>query len=376
MLILSYISIALLLIYLSIILTYYYGWNKIQEYNQDNNDLNISVSVIVAFRNEENNLPQLIECLKNQSHQNKIEFLFVNDHSTDMSVKKIKPIISGLNNFRLLELPQNKTGKKEAIKYAIENTEGELIVTTDADCHMGNNWLNIIVSYYEKNRPLLISAPVLIEKQNNWFSNFQSIELLSLVGSGAGAIRVKKPIMCNGANMAFARDFYTKSTDLSNKKYVSGDDVFLLLAAKKVDNEKVHFIKSKEASVYTKALPALNDYLNQHLRWISKGSGYRDFDVLFVAFSVYFMNAILLILAITSFFKLELLLLLLVTLFLKSAIDAIFLNKLSKFFFNKYLGSLFKLHQLVNILINALLPIASLLFSFKWKGRKYKTGKY
>jgi len=233
MLILSYISIALLLIYLSIILTYYYGWNKIQEYNQDNNDLNISVSVIVAFRNEENNLPQLIECLKNQSHQNKIEFLFVNDHSTDMSVKKIKPIISGLNNFRLLELPQNKTGKKEAIKYAIENTEGELIVTTDADCHMGNNWLNIIVSYYEKNRPLLISAPVLIEKQNNWFSNFQSIELLSLVGSGAGAIRVKKPIMCNGANMAFARDFYTKSTDLSNKKYVSGDDVFLLLAAKK-----------------------------------------------------------------------------------------------------------------------------------------------
>ena len=180
--------------------------------------------------------------------------------------------------------------------------------------------------------------------------------------------------MCNAANMAFEKELYLKNQDLSTLKYVSGDDIFLLLNTKKIDKKQIHFIKSIDASVYTKPLNTIKEFLQQRIRWVSKSSGYRDFDISFVSFVVYLMNLIILLLVVLSITDIRFIIILLVSLFVKSGIDAIFLNILHKYFYHKYLNTLFKMHQLANILLTVLIPILAALLPFKWKGRKYIKG--
>jgi len=58
---------------------------------------------------------------------------------------------------------------------------------------------------------------------------FFSLDFTSLVASGAGSAGAGLPLMGNGANLAFERDIYTdnKAND-NSRKFVSGDDVFLI----------------------------------------------------------------------------------------------------------------------------------------------------
>jgi cellulose synthase/poly-beta-1,6-N-acetylglucosamine synthase-like glycosyltransferase len=55
------------------------------------NDKNLpGVSIIIPFRNEEDNLPALLESLKKQNYTGMMEVIFVNDRSEDNGVGVIK----------------------------------------------------------------------------------------------------------------------------------------------------------------------------------------------------------------------------------------------------------------------------------------------
>ena len=50
------------------------------------NDSKIFVSVVVACRNEQENLPQLLKCVTSQNYpENLFEIIIVNDHSADQT---------------------------------------------------------------------------------------------------------------------------------------------------------------------------------------------------------------------------------------------------------------------------------------------------
>src|SRR3546814_9358095 len=59
--------------------------------------------------------------------------------------------VEGRPALRLLRMNEHKpinSYKKKAIARAIQEASGELIVTTDADCWMGPEWLGAVVSAY------------------------------------------------------------------------------------------------------------------------------------------------------------------------------------------------------------------------------------
>ena len=60
------------------------AWNSWSSLSSQN--LELPLSVIVPFRNEEKMLPMLIDSLKAQSHTS-FEVIFINDHSEDESLK-------------------------------------------------------------------------------------------------------------------------------------------------------------------------------------------------------------------------------------------------------------------------------------------------
>ena len=120
-----------LLIYAALILYYFYHWLHIKQFTVSSSD--VTISVVVAARNEEENIGNLLEALEKQTFPaSQFEIIVVDDFSTDQTVENVK-------KFPRVHLIQpnvsaSVSSKKRAIEAGINKATGELIVITDADC--------------------------------------------------------------------------------------------------------------------------------------------------------------------------------------------------------------------------------------------------
>ncbi len=132
-----------------IVLYFYKGWHRLPFFETPVQQDTTPVSIIVAARNEEENIAKTIEDILAQNYDPALmEVIFIDDHSTDQTAA----IIARYPRVKLIRLNAGTTVnsyKKKAIDTAIAGASGKLIITTDADCSMGPKWLKTIVSYYE-----------------------------------------------------------------------------------------------------------------------------------------------------------------------------------------------------------------------------------
>ena len=232
------------------------------------------VSVVVACRNEEENLPRLLQSISDQDYPiNLYEIIIVNDNSTDRTAE----VPSGFTaTGKILVINNTGKGKKHAMKTGIGRASGNLIITTDADCRMGKSWLRTIVAFYEQHKPDMIIGPVQMESSPGFFGRFQELEFLSLQGITAGSAYAGNGTMCNGANLAFTKEAYMKNVVNLNFEISSGDDIFFLHSLKRQKNSKILWLESTSALVKTEACHTTTSFLKQRRRWISKSKGYTD----------------------------------------------------------------------------------------------------
>jgi cellulose synthase/poly-beta-1,6-N-acetylglucosamine synthase-like glycosyltransferase len=367
----EYIIFSISVIYLIVIILFAIGWYKLSAPRETEVFETVSVSVVIACRNEEKNVSALLDSILNQNYpKNKTEIIIVDDHSSDNSIKIIEKYTAETDYLKLFRLPDNKTGKKEAINFGIANSKTDVIITTDADCIASPNWLNTMMNYYAKHHPKMLCGPVTFSNTKSLFSKLQNLEFLSLIGSGAGAIGIRKAIMNNGANLLFEKTLY-ESCNTKNE-YASGDDMFLLLHAKSNDKKNVHFIKSIEAIVFTKSAQTLRDFINQRARWTSKSKAYRDFDLVVTALIVTCINLLLVTSFVIGLFNTEFLKIALVVLIIKSFADLLILIPTASFFKQTYLIFLFPLLQIIYPFYIVFTVILGLTGKFVWKSRIYK----
>jgi cellulose synthase/poly-beta-1,6-N-acetylglucosamine synthase-like glycosyltransferase len=286
--------------YFVIIATFSIGWFSLKQYRTISPEPKTQVSVLVPARNEENVIEKLLSNLCRQDYPDHLyEIIVIDDHSTDHTARVVNKFISGHSNFsiKLLRMKgetQTKAYKKKAIRTAIEQSLGNLIITTDADCLPDNNWIKTIVSLYETKQPKMIVGPVNFHQEKSFFQKIQSLEFLSLIAMTAGSIKTGHPIMCNGANLAYEKQAFFDVGGFGIDRFSSGDDVFLLQRIRKhFGSNSVRFLKSKDAFVYTVALRTLKEFFDQRIRWASKNKGY-DLKILVISFTVYMMNLLLL----------------------------------------------------------------------------------
>jgi len=370
------ISIFITFLYFIVIFLFWYGWEKQKLFVNENKktDLKVKISVIIACRNEEKNVSDLITFLQNQSYlTDYFEVILIDDHSTDNTKAKIQSSINFLKNFKFFQLPQNKTGKKAAIHYGIENSTGEIIVTTDADCIFHKEWLKTIANFYAETNADFISAPVEMIAGKTLFSKFQALEFMSLIATGAGAIAIKKPIMCNGANLIYRKSVYLENQKGLRNSSASGDDIFLLLAVKRKKNYKISFLKATAAIVKTHTQPTLSAFIQQRKRWTAKTKFYFDFDILAVAIIVFLMNFAIVASFCFGFFQKEFFLLFLTLFLLKSIPDFFILRSATNFFNRKEFLVFFPIFQFFYFFYVSFVAILGSLSSFNWKNRKYKS---
>jgi poly-beta-1,6-N-acetyl-D-glucosamine synthase len=238
------------------------------------------VSVVVACRNEQKNLRDLLTHISLQNYPSDLfEVIIVNDRSTD----KTAEVAGGFTGIRNIKILNNKgEGKKQALRTGISASKGNLIITTDADSRMGMDWIRTIAAFSEMNNPDMIICPVQIESGKGIFGRFQELEFISLQGITAGSSLSGEATMCNGANLAFKKEVYSEHSANLHDEINSGDDIFLLQSLKTDKRSKILWLESHEAIVTTISASTPMSFLKQRSRWISKVRAYKDIDTIII----------------------------------------------------------------------------------------------
>ena len=328
------LSFALTVFYLLLIFTLIRGWHRIPDFvnktklKKGGKAILPKPSIVICCKNEEQNLPTLIEALRNQTHQD-FELIWVNDHSTDNTLSILQNSLGLFAKAQLIQSP--KPGKKQAQRAGILATTRDFIITTDADCVPHPLWIETLVEFQHKQQADLIIAPVRFNGGNSFFAKLQQLEFATLVGSGLAAAGNERPIFCNAANMAFNKESWLKSQADLHAEEISGDDVFLLHAIKKRKG-KIAPLLSPGAFVITAPNPNLKTFIHQRTRWTSKAAKYTDWDIIATSLIVSAMNALLLVLFFMGIFYKEIWNLWGFVFLIKFFTDYIFLLRIKDFF--------------------------------------------
>jgi poly-beta-1,6-N-acetyl-D-glucosamine synthase len=366
------VAAVLILIYITWIGVFYYGWVKTTTWRYRTGFDRPAISVIIAARNEEANISNLLSCLAKQKYPaGLLEVIVVDDHSNDRTREVACRFTKGPGNFRYLKLPDGSLGKKAAIRHGIENSIYPFILTTDADCTVPPEWVEIMAECFVHTGADLIAAPVLLNGDKTLLSIFQQLEHLGLQGSTAGAITTGNPVMCSSANLAFKKEAYMAVDDTSRHYISSGDDVFLLLAMHKTGRKTV-FLKSTGAVAGTAVESRVTDFLQQRMRWASKSRRYNTMASAFTAVLVLLFHFILILFLMGGLINQDFLLIAGMMLIVKSLVDFPFLYSVTRFFGKKRLMFYFPLVQILYIFYVNLVAVASLSCNVSWKGRRVR----
>ena len=359
---------ALVIVYLFTICFLIYGLTKVNTIDYIGAKPKTKFSIIVPFRNEAENLPNLLDSLSKLNYPMELfEVILVDDFSKEeFKVQRLKYKVSVINNVRVSNSP-----KKDAIVTAIQIVNTDWIITTDADCVVNKNWLLTLDNYIQLHEVAMIAGAVTYDCKSSFLHQFQQLDLASLQGATIGSFGIKKGFMCNGANFAYTKPFFQELNGFNgNDGIASGDDVFLLQKAVAQFPEKVHYLKSENNIIITKPLNDWKSLFYQRVRWASKTSSYQSRFGKGLGILVFMGNLSLVLAFILSVLGLLSFLNIFLLFALKFAVDTVLIYKSQRFLIKTKMSYLIP-SSLLYPFFSVSVALYSLLGKYEWKGRRF-----
>ena len=332
-----------------------------------------SVAVIVASRNEEENIRKLLDALDRQVADQPFEVIIVDDASQDHTFLLAQKYRA--NNFRLTVLPCGGAGKKDALTTGIYNTDAEIILVTDADCTPDVNWVKIMSQQFNDEACHFVGGTIRPEEGSGMVGNALATETIFLQMVSIGMFSFGNPMLCNGASMAFRRKFFLDVGGFANDLFASGDDIALLHKAKLYGRDCIRWVTEPGAMVVTRSADTYPEAIEQRNRWLSKMKAYSG--------TSHYLTGIV-FLAMQLLLPLTILWLLifgvhdnpfLPALEIKIGVELLLLSLAASFFRGTSVILMFPLSVIAYCIISIGAVIQLMNGDVKWKGRTWKYGK-
>lgn len=374
------ITIILFIPYAIIILLYRKWFLQLKPFTIANNySPSTKFSIIIPARNEEENIEKCLQCITQQNYPSALfEVIVIDDHSTDNTALLVESFQKKYSNIQLLKLANVLDGnllnayKKKAIEKAIEISNADWIVTTDADCIVLQDWLKNYDAFIQQNNTVFIAAPVAFTHTKTVLSILQYLDFLTLQGITAAAVSAGFHSMCNGANLAYKKTTFNEVNGFAGiDKIASGDDMLLMNKIKQKHPSQIGFLFSKDAIVSTAPMPTWKSFINQRIRWASKADQYNDKKIFSVLLLVYLFNVALLLILLLAFIKPILIIYWLILLIIKTFVELCFTIPIGKFFGEIFTGTFF-LMQPIHIAYTVIAGWLGKFGTYQWKDRNVK----
>jgi 4,4'-diaponeurosporenoate glycosyltransferase len=165
------------------------------------------VTVIIPVRNEELNLPILLESLSN-APKHSIEILVVNDGSTDATATIATQY--GATVLTSMPVPQGWTGKTWACHQGAHSASGEILFFLDADTYFVHGGYGRILQYFATLPDNAALSLLPFHRTKFWYEEL-SLFFNILMAMGAGGFgRLDRPRLF-GQSLLIRKDMYHRA---------------------------------------------------------------------------------------------------------------------------------------------------------------------
>jgi cellulose synthase/poly-beta-1,6-N-acetylglucosamine synthase-like glycosyltransferase len=342
------------------------------------NDHQFSVAVIVAARNEERHIKQCIHSLLNQDYpREKYTIVIVDDESTDGTTEIIKRLASEHSNIRFLRTNGEVTAaspKINALELGVRNISSELILTTDADCTVGPQWISSLVKYFDDTIGVVSGLTIFGNPENisPILFGFQYLDFFSQTACGAGAIGMNIVNNCNGSNMAFRRSAFDEVGGYAPISSInSGSDSLLAQRIVATTSWRMNFAFISESHVTTLPLKNWADVLHQRMRWAGSTPNYRWTGLIFLVAS-FFLYLLLFFFLPVSLTSPSLMAAPLIIFLIKIFLDYWITTKFMKMTRISGIRKYFLISELIHVPLVVVSVIGSFAGKFEWKQRRMR----
>lgn len=275
--------------------TLYYGaavaflWRGLRRLRLSGPPQNLTYSVVIAARNEQNTIGRCLESVFSQTFpQERYEVIVVNDRSDDHTSDICEEYCRrnpAMSHMVIRETPPGVAPKKYAVTAGIAQARNEVVVLTDADCVVPAGWLSAIDRNFTDSTDLVqgVTAYEYPGRMGRFFFNVQAVDFLSHGVVAAAAMGAGLPLNSNANNFAFRKKAYENARGYGSvKKVVSGDDDLLLQRIAQNRKGSVSFMTDPAGAVITRPTPTLRAMFEQRKRWGSKTVNYGPGQVVFL----------------------------------------------------------------------------------------------
>ena len=240
------------------------------------------ISVIIACRNEAENLKKLLPILLAQNYP-LFELVLIDDRSYDDTRLLIFEAHKNDSRIKLVridekpEKPDEPDGKKFALTMGIKAAKYDRLLFTDADCiPTTENWIAEMSAYFTPTVNFVLGVS-LYNTEESFLNRFIQFETLMTLMQYISWALVGSPYMGVGRNLA-----YRKSTFLENNGYyhhlrvVGGDDDLIVNRLAKARETAICIMP--ESQTHSPAKKTWNSWYIQKKRHLSVGKHYKFLD--------------------------------------------------------------------------------------------------
>lgn len=337
------------------------------------------VSILIAARNEEKHLPALLNLLLAQDYPpNLFEIRLVDDRSEDRTSDILAEFQSRypnrLHTLRVDQVPAGMSPKKHALSLAIQAAKGEIWVTTDADCLMGEKWLSSLISAFQPDTGLVLGLTTYTQNPSpSFWDSTIALEFASYAFASASLVGLGFPVSGNANNIAYRRQAHAdQSNRLQHAHLVSGDDDFLLQGIHATGQWRIGYALHPESAVTTAPPESVRHFWEQRKRWAGKCIHYQPQQLLFLL-GIYAYYAAILLALVNALIGCGPWLPALCFFGIKTACDYFVMKDATHRFGQRPLMKGFLGAALLHIPLILAAVIAGSIGSFTWKGQTFKT---
>lgn len=332
------------------------------------------VTVVIPARNEEKNIRACLSALNDQTGiGSQPEIIVVDDHSNDETASIASAMGATVINLKNEEIGTTIAFKKMAIAKGIRYAQGDIILTTDADCIVPRQWIHILTGVLKHTKAVMVTGPVRMRPGNTLLSKFQSLDFAILQGITAASVHSGLHDMSSGANLGYLKTaFYEVNGFEGIDDIATGDDMLLMQKISSRFPGRIRYAFNRNAIVETETEPTWRAFFRQRIRWSSKATRYHDKKLFRILLMVYLLNVCMLFFLAMAFLSPVHFSFCLAAFMLKTLVEWNFVNNILKFFSLSQLMNLFPLVQPLHVFYTVISGTFGQLGKVEWKGRKVK----
>jgi len=250
-----------------------FAFYKAKPFVKTNNE---PVSIIIAARNEYDNLQRSLPTILNQDYP-EFEVIVINHCSWDASQQLLEDMQLQYPHLKVSQLREQEkypTGKKFALTIGIKAAKYNQLLFTDADCEPASNqWLALMQSRLGANKEIVLGYSPFIKKGGflNLFARFVSFITAIFYYSFA---LMGNTFMGVGRNLMYTKDLFFKHKGFANHQHImSGDDDLFVNEAATASNVAIEI--NTDSFVFTEAKTTFDQYVRQKTRHMTTGKYYK-----------------------------------------------------------------------------------------------------